>query len=346
MDLTYTNQVNLSAFSAMAHDIASSRTLSETIDRVMHHVGVVFDPLNWSLLLRDSKTGDLKFVHATGPGSPALQNLVLHKGVGIAGWVAEHGEAVLIADTSDDERFNPAFDAITGFVTRSIVAVPLRVRGRVYGVIELINKLDESAFDSKDLIVLQTIADFAAIAIERAYYLGGFRRLALTDSLTGLANRRAFELGLKREIEKTRRDLGLFSLVLVDIDRFKVINDTHGHGAGDEALKTVAKILQRTSRKVDLPARIGGDEFAILLPDTDQDAATAVVSRIDRVLEAFNRSAAVPVAVSMGVQVVDPFHPDDILTQTDKALYAQKAVDRSREIEGQLSSWMDEDAKD
>jgi len=344
MDLAPGNTVSLAAFAAMAQDIASSRTLAETVDRVMHHVGRIFRPLSWSLLVRDGRTGHLRFVHATGPGSEALAHLILEKGHGIAGWVAEHGEALLIPDTSEDTRFHPGVDAVTGFFTKSIIAVPLRSHGRTFGVIELINRLEEGPFEHRDLQILQTIADFAGLAIERAYYLRGVQRLALTDPLTGLPNRRAFEQVLAREVERCRRHRTPFSLLMLDVDHFKTINDRYGHSAGDEALKAVALVLNQSVRKVDLAARIGGDEFAVLLPGTEAAPAALVAQRFQRHLQERNRDGGVPLAVSVGVRTADPDRPEQVLAEADRAMYEVKAAqgDRSVDLEGQLSSWLDD----
>jgi diguanylate cyclase (GGDEF)-like protein len=300
------------------------------------------------MLLRDSQKGTLRFVHATGPGADAIRGLTLAKGQGVAGWVAENGQPLLVANTTEDGRFTPVVDQVSGFLTKSIIAVPLKARSRVYGVIELINKLDDSEFNDRDLLVLRTIADFAAIAIERAYYLKAVQKLALTDVLTGLPNRRAFEQVLEREVEKTRRSHALFALLILDVDHFKLINDRHGHAAGDEALKAVARILVATSRKIDFPTRLGGDEFAVLLPDTAEGDAPFVVRRIQRALDDYNQTAAIPLSISIGARIVDPKVPESILAQADRAMYDAKAetqtsVDPSVDLEGQLSSWLDHD---
>jgi diguanylate cyclase (GGDEF)-like protein len=349
MDILENDLVKLSAFSAMAQDIVLSRTLAETIDRMMHHIGSIFSPLSWSLLLRDSVKGSLKFVHATGPGSDTIRGIILDRGQGVAGWVAENGTPLLLAEARDDPRFHPGIDAVTGFVTKSIIAVPLLARRQVYGVIELINKLDESAFTDRDLLVLRTIADFAAIAIERAYYLRAVKRLAMTDSLTGLHNRRSFEQFLEREVEKTRRTGSRFALLILDVDHFKMINDRHGHAAGDEILRTVGRILTATSRKIDCCARLGGDEFSILLPETGEGDAPFVVRRLQRALDDYNQNAAIPLSISIGARTVDPSKPEEILAQADRAMYAvksQSTFDASGELEGQLRSWLDDDSKD
>ncbi len=349
MDILENDTIKLSAFSSMAKDIAQSRTIAESVDRVMHHIGTVFSPLSWSLLFRDSTRGSLKFVHATGPGADKLLNFVLEKGQGVAGWVAENGAPLLLPEVRSDPRFNPAMDAITGFVTTSIIAVPLVTRNQVYGVIELINKLDESPFTDRDLLVLRTIADFAAIAIERAYYLRSVRRLAMTDALTGLHNRRSFEQILEREVEKTRRTGNRFALLILDVDHFKTINDRYGHAAGDEILRTVARILIATSRKIDCCARLGGDEFAVLLPETTEGDAPFVVRRLQRALDEYNQDAAIPLSISIGARNVDPAKPEEILAQADQAMYAVKSQsnpDASGELEGQLREWLDDDSKD
>ena len=341
--------MEISALSAMAQDIVLSRTLSQTIDRVMHHIGAVFSPTTWSLLLRESPTGSLKFVHATGPGSDRIRGFRLERGQGVAGWVAENGRPLLVPDARADTQFHSGVDAITGFVTKSIIAFPLKARNSVYGVIELINRLDELPFTDDDLKVLQTIADFAAIAIERAYYLRAVQRLALTDVLTGLHNRRSFERVLEREVEKTRRHHTLFALLLIDIDHFKEVNDRNGHQTGDRALKALGRILQATSRKVDCCARIGGDEFAVLLPETDENEAPFVVRRIQRALDDYNLDAEVPLSVSIGARIVDPRNPDEVLAQADRAMYEEKnqaPADSSGELEGQLRSWLDDGEKD
>jgi len=277
---TIDDLVRLSFFAEIGKAITSASTLRETFDVVMKQIGEIFAPLNWSLLLRDSKTGELRFIIVTGSGMDSLKGMKLPRGKGIAGWIAESGQSIIIEDVKKDKRFDPGMDSVTGFVTKSIIGVPLKTKRRVFGVIELVNKLNGESFTPLELKILTTIADFTAIAIEKTYYLAALKRLATTDELTKLSNRRSLLKTLERENERCRRHDTSYAVLLIDIDEFKSINDTYGHTAGDKVLKRLAAILVGQTRKVDTVARFGGDEFIILMPDTDAKAGKEIKARI------------------------------------------------------------------
>lgn len=156
------------------------------------------------------------------------------------------------------------------------------------------------------------------------------RRLASTDPLTGIANRRAFEAALVSEVNRTRRFHRPLSLIFLDIDNFKKVNDAMGHAAGDQVLQQVAAVLQRTCRRTDTCARLGGDEFAILLPETSAAGAcelrTALRTALLDSLRAFP-----PAGVSIGIQSLDDSHGDfrDLLQAADAAMYLEKAAVRA-----------------
>ena len=160
---------------------------------------------------------------------------------------------------------------------------------------------------------------------------------AMFDHLTGVANRRTFEEALDREWYRAMRDKGVLSLVVADIDDFKLCNDTHGHAAGDRVLKSVAALLeQRTRRGADLVARIGGEEFAIVLPDTDINGAAALAESIRlrvRVLANRHRDEIPPVTISFGVSSVVPDASVDaglLFSRADAALYEAKRKGKDR----------------
>lgn len=324
--------VKLSFFTNIGKAIAAATTLNETLNQVMKQIGEIFAPANWSLLLRIPSTGELHFAVVIGSGEEELKGRILPKGHGIAGWIVENGEALIIEDVSKDKRFDSSMDELTDFKTESIIGVPLKSGNKVFGVIELINKLDGMPFDIFELSILRTIADFAAIAIEKAYYVRALKRVASIDPLTGLYNRRAFQRYLEREIERSKRSGKNLAIMMIDIDGFKKINDTYGHVAGDEVLKNVGSILQHGLRKADVVCRYGGDEFIVIMPEISEKNAKHAKDRINRQLEEHNDKAKIPISLSIGIHVGSGTDPETILKFVDEDLYDDKARNVERNI--------------
>ena len=316
--------VRLSFFVEISKSIASCTTLDETLHEVMNRIGSIFAPLNWSLFLVDQENGDLVFTIVEGKAALKLRGKTVRKGKGIAGWIAENGLPLIVEDTSVDHRFDHSFDKETEFKTKSIIGVPLMSRGKVFGVIELINKLEGSCFSPLDLKLLATIADFAAIAIEKVYYYEHIKKLLNLDHLTGVYNRRYLQFYLTKEVERLKRDGSALSLLFIDIDDFKKINDTYGHVAGDEVLKLVASTLVKTARSADLVFRFGGDEFIILLPGTSSLQAEKLKKRITGILEKNTAITGTPVHLSIGFYEAKGENYSDLLHFVDQEMYLQK----------------------
>jgi diguanylate cyclase (GGDEF)-like protein len=162
------------------------------------------------------------------------------------------------------------------------------------------------------------------------------QRLATTDGLTGLINRRAFVHELKRELDRATRTGSPTSLLLLDLDHFKAINDTHGHGAGDSVLVAVAKTLQKESRVYDLVGRWGGEEFIVALPSTDEDRALIVAERLRAAIANLkvtnNDGTAVPLSASIGAAQLEPNAEslDQLVDRADRAMYRAKVGGRNR----------------
>lgn len=183
--------------------------------------------------------------------------------------------------------------------------------------------------DPTDLNLLlaraRTLLDFKA-------YLDTCEEQASTDHLTGLANRRRFERQLEREVARTTRHGRPFCLVTLDIDNFKQVNDTHGHEAGDEAIKSIARVLQQGTRGVDLAARVGGEEFAVILTETNLEGAVEVAERLRLALKTIEIRAVGQIAASFGVAEC-PLHARSgraLLARADAALYEGKRQGRDR----------------
>lgn len=319
--------VKLSFFADIGLGLSAAKTIKEVMNQVMEKIGETFSPLNWSLLLKDDETGDLTFKLVVGPSSEKLLGTRVPKGEGIAGWIAENGQAVLVEDVRKDPRFSEKYDMLTGFRTESIIGVPLKENDKVIGVIELINRLNHHPFNSADLKLLSTIANYAALAIEKVYYLSALKNLAYIDPLTGVFNRRRFEKQLQEDIDRSKRYGYDLSLLLIDIDDFKSINDSFGHAAGDQVLQTVAEVLKRSVRKTDIVARIGGDEFIILLPHTKLDKAENARQRILKELAKENRKRkSMRLEITIGLKSGSSKGVSDILFESDVDLYRQKKL--------------------
>lgn len=275
-----------------------------------------------SLLLRDMKTGELYFDVAVGLKSKKMKEVRLPKGKGISGWVVEHNKSVIIHDVNKDPRFYSEADKISKFVTRNMVCVPLRAKKRTIGVLQAVNKI-KGKFTNDDLSILQSFADQVAIAIENARLF----EEAVTDGLTGLIQRRYFELRLREEMERAKRYGYPVSLVMIDIDHFKKVNDTYGHQEGDTVLIGIASVLERAVRMGDIAARFGGEEFVLILPHTERANAVKAAERLRANIEK-QTFGGHSVTISAGVGFMTSkdreMQSDDLVRMADEALYFAK----------------------
>ena len=162
---------------------------------------------------------------------------------------------------------------------RSLVAVPLRIGDEIIGTLAA-QSYEPNMYQESDQEILDLLAAYAAIGIKNAQLLSEVEKLALSDGLTGVLNRRAFDEKIAYEIERAERYSEPISMIIIDVDNFKQMNDQYGHDIGDKRLKKIAHIISVTSRSPDLVARIGGEEFAIILPNTPLEGAAILAERI------------------------------------------------------------------
>lgn len=327
--------VKLSFFTEIGKAITSAQSVNETMQAVMDQIGKIFAPTYWSLLLRNNKSGDLRFTIVVGSGVESLKGTTLPRGKGIAGWIAENGQSLIVEDVSRDSRFDADMDQKTNFTTKSIIGVPLKSRNKVFGVIELINKLDGTNFTPYELTLLQTVADYAAIAIEKNYYLKALKHVASVDPLTGLYNRRTFYRFFEKEIARARRNGSTFSLIMLDVDKFKQINDTLGHESGDRVLLTISTMLKEITRSSDMVCRFGGDEFLILLPNSDANDTEALKQRIEAQIREHNHKSEVHIGLSYGLHTTSSSNAESALKFVDQQMYKEKHNKRESTISEQ-----------
>jgi diguanylate cyclase (GGDEF)-like protein/PAS domain S-box-containing protein len=239
--------------------------------------------------------------------------------------VVTSGQPLAVADTYADSDWvvHPSTHWVRSFVT-----VPIQIHERTVGFLNLDNA-KPSFFTSNHAERLRAFANHAAIAIENARLYEEIQKLALTDTMTGIYNRTFFELELKRM--ESSRDFPL-SIVIADLDNLKITNDGFGHLAGDELIKNAVHILQSVFRAADVMARIGGDEFVMLLPKTDAVTARKMLSRIRKKMDAFNAAhPEAPILLSLGTSTAKQGELlTDKFTIADQHMYEDKARRKSK----------------
>jgi diguanylate cyclase (GGDEF)-like protein len=217
---------------------------------------------------------------------------------------------------------------------RALVVLPLATSQGVVGALALWTSLAQR-FDDDALELLRTLAPHAALQLEQALEYGRLRDTAERDPLTGLRNRRAFDRALAREAARLDRYGHPMALLVLDLDHFKAVNDQFGHDAGDAVLQGLARRIEAAIRDVDLAARFGGEEFVVLLPETDLAAATEVAERLRRSVEDWEIAFAgepLPIRVSIGASACPTpvTDPKQLVRSADTALYQAKREGRNR----------------
>lgn len=328
----------LTLFYEVGKALASSLDAQKVLKTIMEKISDLLQPDTWSLLMVDEARQELYFEVAIGEGAERLKDVRVKIGEGIVGWVAKHAEPVLVEDARSDARFTPRYDEITGTVTRSIVCVPIVGREAVLGVIELVNSMGKASFREEDLPALQNLADWAAIALENARYVARINELTITDDTTRLYNARHLQFVLDTEIYRSRRYGFELSVVFLDLDHFKDVNDTHGHLAGSRLLWLIGDLIRTHLRLIDYAFRYGGDEFVLLLPQTAKERAHQVVQRLRELLNATTFTAEEGVDVRVTASFGLATYPEDgetrkeLVARADEAMYVAKGSGRNRVV--------------
>ena len=269
---------DLMVFHDVARALTSSLDLDSILGAIMLQMEQFFEPESWSLLIVDEEQQNLYYAVAAGKSS-GDRNLRVGMGEGIAGWVAQHGEPVIVSEPGNDPRFAVEGDASPLSPVRSAICIPLRSRDRTLGVIELLN-YRASTLTDETMAFLQVLCDYAAIAIQNVRAVERIQELTITDDCTGLFNSRHLFSITEIELERSRRFNLPFSLIFIDLDHFKRVNDLHGHLTGSRLLAEIARTIKHNVRGIDSAFRYGGDEFIVLLPQTGKDAALEVTQRL------------------------------------------------------------------
>jgi diguanylate cyclase (GGDEF)-like protein len=251
-------------------------------------------------------------------------------GYGITGTAAETRRPQLVENAQADPRSRQV--AGTPDEPESMMAIPLIAGEDLKGVLCLYRLGEGNRFDQEEYGLAIRFGEAAALAIDNADIRARLEMEALTDHLTGLYNHRYFHDRMAAEIRRARRRRGSVSLLIYDIDDFKRVNDTRGHLAGDQVLSRVAAVSRETCREEDVLCRIGGEEFTVILPGSQEQEAVAVAERLRYAVEGSSPARVGRVTVSVGVAEF-PRHaarPRELLARADAALFEAKAAGKNR----------------
>ena len=325
---------DLLVFHELARSLTSCHDLDSIFKIIFEYMDRFIDAELWALLVLDREKQELYYTSPDDGDSRPAAEIRVKVGEGLAGWVAMHGETLIIPEAATDLRLSGSAQNQT-FRIRSAIGLPIRGRKGTHGVIEIFNPRFDDQSDYA-IAFLHILADYAAIAIENAEDAAQAQRLTITDDVTGLYNTRHLYAVLERELEISRKDSRALSLVFLDLDRFKLVNDAHGHLIGSELLGQVGKRIQEVCRHTDSCFRYGGDEFVILMPGTTREEAVRLARSIHAMLidETFVMANGLRLNVNASTGIST--YPGDgrtvhaILGAADKRMYAVKSSGRGR----------------
>ena len=322
----------LAALNQVAVAISSSLGLQELLDKILQSGASLAASQAASIVFHDEGSRRFDQAHARGLSEHFVHNMRFRDD-GLAAEAFRTHSHIVSSDRADSRHKLSQLARDEGI--RSFICLPLASHARRMGVLYVYRK-DADSFLAEEIELLTTFSYLAAGAMENAQLHAKAVTLAATDTLTGLANRRTFDARLKDEFQRTQRFSESFALLFLDIDHFKQVNDTYGHQAGDEVLKSLARIFKKHLREVDIAARYGGEEFAAILPESGEAEAQAVAERIRKaVAEApflLPGGKEVPVTVSIGVASYPgcAADADQIVAHADQAMYLAKQMGRNR----------------
>jgi len=331
----------LKVYRGLTRTLTSTLNLKQLLHKVKEKNSGLLQCATLSLYLFNNQTSQLDYMKTQKKDTFGPTQKHFEIGQGVPGLVFESGKK-LLANHPFDPDIQTALDKQYSYPLHSMCCIPLKFRERYLGVVQAVNKNDGAPFEAIDLVILQILADHTAIAVENSVLFEKVRKLTIIDDLTQVYNFRFFNIMLANEFKRAKRFLSPLSLLFLDLDGFKRVNDRYGHMTGSMVLREIATMIKNTVRKCDVVARFGGDEFTVILPNTGMDGAQRVARRIQQRMEAFRYPLAswtIKLSASIGISSF-PEHVktrDELLKVADKAMYKIKENQKREVSIGMLS---------
>ena len=316
----------------MLHGLARVRGVAKVGDTVLRHTARAVDARLGAIAITQPGGERASIVATFGYPLILVQHMRIEVGAGVIGTVLQSRRPMRECGIGPFPRVpRPRYR------TNSFVAVPILAGGDTLGVLCVTDKRGDRPFSTRDVTTLRTFSAGAALAFERERAIHAaqvYEHAAAVDAVTGLFNRRYFQVRLDEELQRSRRHQIPVGLLLIDLDDFKVVNDSYGHLAGDTVLRDIADILHRCVRIFDVCARFGGEEFVIIMPGGTNDTASRLAERIRQWVEAYQPSPAaltdLRVTVSIGFAVSSSdMTVNELLELADKGLYSAKQAGKN-----------------
>ena len=306
------------------HDVLSEQSLGALLERIADTLAELVPYEDVHIYEADESNRELRAVLARGEWADEVMSESFSFGEGITGWAVDHREAVLANQAHLDPRVR--FVPGTPIEPEALIAVPLVARGRLKGTLNIYRVGEDAEFSEEEFLLAKRFGDAAALAIDNAHIRARLEHQAETDALTGLYNHRSFHDRLRAALLQASAAHDTVAVLMLDLDDFKKVNDVYGHGVGDQLLHQVADVLRASVRTTDVVCRVGGEEFAVIMPSGDVGSATALAERVGDHLARIEAAAVGRLSVSTGVAVgpENAANPRELVACAEAAMMTAK----------------------
>jgi len=307
------------------HEVLSEQSLDALLELIADALAELIPYEDVHIYEADETKRVLHAVLARGEWANEVLSETFSFGEGITGWAVDRREAVLANQAHLDPRVR--FVPGTPIEPEALIAVPLIARGRLQGTLNIYRVGEDAAFSDEEFLLAKRFGDAAALAIDNAHIRARLEHQAETDALTGLYNHRAFHDRLRQALLEASAAHETVAVVMLDLDDFKRVNDVYGHGVGDQLLHQVADVLRACVRQTDVVCRVGGEEFAVILPAGDLRSSTVLAERIGEQLGTLEAEAVGRLSASTGIAVgpENAANPRELVACAEAAMMTAKA---------------------